>query len=40
MGAAGTFYEGKEETLCSVSSSSGINGIACANKALMEKDFS
>lgn len=37
MGANGTYYD--EATFCSKTSTSNINGIACTNKALNDKDY-
>lgn len=38
MGAEGTFYN-SEETYCNKTSTSAINGIACANRAIYDSSF-
>ncbi len=38
MGAEGTFYN-NEETYCNKTSTSAINGIACANRAIYDSSF-
>ena len=37
MLANGTYYD--EATFCSKTSTSNLNGIACTNKALNDKDY-
>ena len=39
MGAPGSLYENLDNKYCSVNSSNLYNGISCANKALMERDY-